>query len=169
MIRHCRLDERAAILAAVNDGATAYRGVIPASCWHEPYMASTELDRELAAGVAFSGYFDGDDLLGVMGLQRVLDVMLVRHAYTQTAHQGRGIGSALLAHVWGQTDRATLIGTWKAATWAVRFYEGRGFRLIDGPLKDELLQRYWTVPASQMDASVVLADSRWAPPGRGGG
>ena len=97
-----------------------------------------------------------------MGLQLVSDVALIRHAYTRTASQGKGIGSALLAHVQRQTDRPILVGTWKAATWAVRFYEARGFRLIDAPQKDALLRRYWTVPARQIEESVVLANDRWS-------
>ena len=155
MIRECTSDEFDSICAVINDAAAAYRGIIAADRWKEPYMSQEELRREIE-GVTFSGFFERDDLLGVMGLQLVSDVALIRHAYTRTASQGRGIGSALLAHVQRQTDRPILIGTWKAATWAVRFYESRGFTLVDAPQKDVLLRRYWTVPERQIEESVVL-------------
>lgn len=156
MIRECTSDEFDSICAVINDAAAAYRGIIAADRWKEPYMSREELRREIEEGVTFSGFFERDDLLGVMGLQLVSDVALIRHAYTRTASQGRGIGSALLAHVQRQTDRPILIGTWKAATWAVRFYESRGFTLVDAPQKDVFLRRYWTVPERQIEESVVL-------------
>ena len=156
MIRECTSDEFDSICAVINDAAAAYRGIIAADRWKEPYMSQEELRREIEEGVTFSGFFERDDLLGVMGLQLVSDVALIRHAYTRTASQGRGIGSALLAHVQRQTDRPILIGTWKAATWAVRFYESRGFTLVDAPQKDVLLRRYWTVSERQIEESVVL-------------
>ena len=156
MIRECTSDEFDSICAVINDAAAAYRGIIAADRWKEPYMSQEELRREIEEGVTFSGFFERDDLLGVMGLQLVSDVALIRHAYTRTASQGRGIGSALLAHVQRQTDRPILIGTWKAATWAVRFYESRGFTLVDAPQKDVFLRRYWTVPERQIEESVVL-------------
>ena len=156
MIRECTSDEFDSICAVINDAAAAYRGIIAADRWKEPYMSREELRREIEEGVPFSGFFERDDLLGVMGLQLVSDVALIRHAYTRTASQGRGIGSALLAHVQRQTDRPILIGTWKAATWAVRFYESRGFTLVDAPQKDVFMRRYWTVPERQIEESVVL-------------
>lgn len=161
MIRPCEPAELDDICALVNDAAAAYRGVIPADCWKDPYMSAEELRREIDDGVRFWGFFDGGALLAVMGLQNVGEVALVRHAYTRTTKQGAGIGAALLAHLRGETDRPMLVGTWKAATWAIRFYERRGFRLVTAPHKDALLRRYWTVPARQMDESVVLADARW--------
>jgi GNAT superfamily N-acetyltransferase len=153
----------AAVLAVINDGAAAYEGKIPADCWHEPYMPAAELEEELAAAVVFWGCEDGGELVAVMGLQDVADVTLIRHAYTRTSHQGRGLGSALLEHLRGKTSRPILIGTWKAATWAIRFYERHGFRLVSEAEKRALLQRYWTVPERQIQESVVLADARWAP------
>lgn len=161
MIRDCGPADLDAIYEVINDAASAYRGIITPDCWQEPYMSREELASECEAGVAFSGYYAGAQLLGVMGLQRVADVALIRHAYTRTATQRRGIGAKLLAHVRGQTDRPMLLGTWQAATWAVRFYEGQGFRLVAAEDKAPLLRRYWTVPERQIDESVVLADARW--------
>lgn len=151
-----RVEDPATIGEVINDAAIAYRGVIPADCWHDPYMPLDELRAELAAGVRFFGYRRQGALAGVMGLQHVADVALVRHAYTRTAHQGAGIGSALLEHLKRQTDRQVLIGTWKAAAWAIAFYERRGFRCVSDEEKRRLLRRYWTVPARQIDESVVL-------------
>jgi GNAT superfamily N-acetyltransferase len=145
----------------INDAAIAYRGVIAADCWKTPYMSGDELRREMASAVQVWGCFEGGRLLAVMGLQHVDDVALIRHAYTRTANQGSGLGAALLAHLQGQTDRAMLVGTWRAATWAVGFYRGHGLRLVTAPDKDALLRRYWTVPERQIDESVVLADARW--------
>lgn len=157
-IRPCTHADRDAMAEVINDAATAYRGVIAPDRWKEPYMPREELDAEIAAGVVFWGAFDGADrLLGVMGLQDVKDVTLVRHAYTRTAAQGRGIGAALLAHLRTLTDRPVLIGTWKAATWAIGFYERHGFRLVDEAEKARLLRTYWTVPERQIEESVVLA------------
>lgn len=161
MIRQCKSAEFDDICAVVNDAATAYRGIIAADRWKDPYMSEEELHREMNDAVLFWGFFKGGRLLAVMGLQHVGDVALIRHAYTRTANRGTGIGAALLGHIRGQTDRPMLVGTWKAATWAVRFYQGRGFRLVVAPHKDALLRRYWTVPERQIEESVVLADARW--------
>ncbi len=165
MIRACIEADFAAIQAVINDGAQAYKGAIPADRWHEPYMAADELAREIAAGVAFSGFEDAGTpaaaLVGVMGFQPVRDVTLIRHAYVRTSHQRRGIGGQLLAALATRTDRPLLIGTWAAATWATRFYQSHGFRLIEGAEKDRLLETYWSIPARQVETSVVLADRRW--------
>jgi len=144
------------ILAVVNDAAAAYRGVIPADRWHEPYMPEEELRAELAAGVVFWGCEEDSQLLGVMGLQHVQDVALIRHAYTRTAARGRGVGGALLEHLKKQATAPLLVGTWKAATWAVRFYEQRGFTLTSEEEKTRLLKRYWSIPERQVEESVVL-------------
>jgi GNAT superfamily N-acetyltransferase len=144
------------IADVVNDGARAYRGVIPPDRWHEPYMPHEELKSEVEAGVAFWGFYDASRLLGVMGLQQVQDVALIRHAYTRTEAQGRGIGSALLGELVSLGDRPLLVGTWKAAAWAIRFYEARGFTLVSEKEKERLLRRYWTVPERQIEESVVL-------------
>ena len=157
-IRLCRGDEREAILAIVNAAAEAYRGVIPADCWHEPYMPSAELDGEIAAGVAFWGYQINHRLVGVMGIQPLRDVDLIRHAYVLPGHQQRGIGGALLRHLRGLSGRRMLIGTWAAAEWAIRFYRRHGFELASPARKEELLRTYWTVPDRQIETSVVLAD-----------
>jgi GNAT superfamily N-acetyltransferase len=156
-IRPCRDDERDAILAIVNAAAEAYRGVIPADRWHEPYMPAEELDREIAAGVAFWGYEDGGALLGVMGIQPVRDVTLIRHAYVAPGAQRRGVGGALLDHLLDAGDGRILVGTWAAAHWAIAFYERHGFELVSGERKAALLRRYWTIPERQIETSVVLA------------
>lgn len=163
MIRRAETADLDVLLAIINDGASAYQGIIPADCWKEPYMPAAELQEEMAAGVVFWACDEGGELVAVMGLQEVRDVTLIRHAYTRTSHQGRGLGSALLEHLRGQTSRPILIGTWKAATWAIRFYERHGFRLVSEAEKRTLLQRYWTVPERQIQESVVLADARWTP------
>jgi GNAT superfamily N-acetyltransferase len=157
-IRPCRDDERAAILAIVNAAAEAYRGVIPADRWHEPYMDARELDAEIAAGVAFWGYEAGGELIGAMGIQPVDDVELIRHAYVRPGAQGRGVGGALLERLRERTDRRMLVGTWAAAEWAIRFYERHGFALVSPQLKDTLLRTHWTIPDRQIETSVVLAD-----------
>jgi GNAT superfamily N-acetyltransferase len=156
-IRPCRDDEREEILAIVNAGAEAYRGVIPADRWHEPYMPAEELDRELAAGVEFWGYTGGDGLLGVMGIQPLPEVDLIRHAYVAPAAQRRGIGGALLEHLKSATSQQILVGTWAAAEWAIRFYERHGFRLVNTEQKTRLLKQHWTIPDRQIETSVVLA------------
>lgn len=161
VIRPCRETDFDALLAVVNDAAVAYRGVIPDDCWTEPYMPAGELAGELRSGVVFWGYEEGGDLLGIMGLQPVEDVVLIRHAYVRRAHQGRGIGAELLAALVRQADAPVLVGTWAAATWAIRFYERHGFRLAPAAEKDALLGRYWSIPPRQTETSVVLADARW--------
>jgi GNAT superfamily N-acetyltransferase len=159
-IRHCRDDERDAILAIVNAAAEAYRGVIPEDRWHEPYMPGEELDVEIAAGVQFWGYEDAGELLGIMGIQPVRDVNLIRHAYVVPDSQGRGIGSALLEHLLALATRPMLVGTWAAATWAIRFYERHGFAYVGPDRTAELLRAYWDIPERQIDTSVVLAQAR---------
>jgi GNAT superfamily N-acetyltransferase len=156
-IRRCRDDERDAILAIVNAAAEAYRGVIPADRWHDPYMPGEELDAEIAAGVEFWGCELDRDLAGVMGVQRVRDVELIRHAYVAPGSQGRGIGSALLDHLVRAGTRPLLVGTWAAAEWAIRLYERHGFERADAARSAELLKAYWTIPERQIETSVVLA------------
>lgn len=145
------------MLEIVNAAAEAYRGVIPADRWHEPYMRAAELDAELAAGVRFWGYDAGGRLLGVMGIQAVRDVDLIRHAYVRPDEQGRGIGGALVAHLRRQSTRQVLVGTWAAAEWAVRFYERHGFALVPPGRTAQLLATYWDIPRRQVETSVVLA------------
>jgi N-acetylglutamate synthase-like GNAT family acetyltransferase len=156
MIRRCTAADIPAIEAIINEAAEAYRGVIPAECWHEPYMPRAQLTAEIAAGVAFSTWEEAGELIGVMGLQPVRDVTLIRHAYVRAAHQGRGIGGALLAALGGQVSGALLVGTWAAAEWAIRFYTRHGFQQVSDNEKARLLQTYWNVPPRQQESSVVL-------------
>jgi GNAT superfamily N-acetyltransferase len=157
-IRLCRPDERDAIFAIVNAAAERYRGVIPADRWHEPYMPREELDGEIAAGVEFWGHEDGDgQLVGVMGVQPVKDVVLIRHAYVLPATQGQGIGGKLLRHLTATTRTRILIGTWAAAEWAIGFYRKHGFVQVTPELKNRLLRTYWNIPDRQIATSVVLA------------
>ena len=157
-IRPCRDDERAAILEIVNAAAEAYRGVIPADRWHEPYMPLEELDGEIAAGVQFWGYENGDgQLVGVMGVQPVQDVVLIRHAYVLPATQGHGVGGKLLEHLTTEISERILIGTWATADWAIGFYRKHGFVQVTPELKDQLLKTYWNIPERQIATSVVLA------------
>jgi GNAT superfamily N-acetyltransferase len=156
-IRACRDDERAAILAIVNAAAEAYRGVIPADRWHEPYMPREDLDAEIAAGVRFWGYEAEGTLVGIMGIQPMRDVELIRHAYVSPGSQRRGVGGALLEHLVRAATRRMLVGTWGAAEWAIRFYRRHGFDLVSPERKDVLLRTYWTIPDRQIETSEVLA------------
>ncbi len=156
-IRPCRDDERATILTIVNAAAEAYRGVIPADRWHDPYMPSAELDAEIAAGVAFWGFEQDGTLAGVMGLQRVRDVDLIRHAYVLPGNQRQGVGAVLLRHLRSLSPRRMLVGTWAAADWAIRFYRQHGFELVSAERKAALLRTYWSIPDRQIETSVVLA------------
>lgn len=159
MIRSCTDHDLLDMYTVINDAAYAYRGVIPPDRWKEPYMRVDELRAEIAAGVHFLGYRLGDQLVGVMGLQDVLDAALIRHAYVRTAYRNQGIGGQLLAELRSQTQRPLLVGTWAAARWAIRFYEKHGFRLVSERTKQRLLSKYWSLPASQVKASVVLTES----------
>jgi GNAT superfamily N-acetyltransferase len=157
-VRPCRDDERRIILTIISAAAEAYRGVIPADCWHDPYMPSGDLDDEIAAGVAFWGVDEDGVLVGVMGTQSVRDVDLIRHAYVLPSHQRHGIGAALIGHLRRLSTRRMLIGTWDAADWAIRFYRRHGFELVSPERKTALLRTYWTVPDRQIETSVVLAN-----------
>jgi GNAT superfamily N-acetyltransferase len=162
-IRRCRDADREAIFAIVNAAAEAYRGVIPADRWHEPYMPMQELEGEIAAGVAFWGYEEAGGLVGVMGIQSVKDVDLIRHAYVLPASQGQGHGAQLLQHLLSPAGRRVLVGTWAAADWAIRFYRRHGFELVSPAQKDALLRTYWSIPARQVESSVVLARPAYPP------
>ena len=161
MIRQCRSDEFEVIGEIINDAAQAYQGVIPEDRWHEPYMSPAELEEQVKQGVIFWGTEQDGKLLGVMGIQPVQDVTLIRHAYVRTACRNCGIGSNLLKHLRTLTDRPILIGTWAAAVWAVAFYEKHGFRKVTPVEKDRLLKKYWSIPERQIETSVVLADDKW--------
>ncbi len=160
MIRKCNPEEIETICEIINDAAQAYRGVIPADCWKEPYMPMVELQHEIKNGVSFWGYEHNQRLLGVMGIQPVLDVTLIRHAYVRTEMRNQGIGGKLLSNLCKLTERPILIGTWADAYWAINFYQRNGFRLVSDN-KDRLLKKYWTAPQRQFDVSVVLADHKW--------
>ena len=157
-IRPCRDDDHTTVVAIVNAAAEAYRGVIPADCWHEPYLSLRQLESEIAGGVSFWGYEADGTLRGVIGLQPVRDVDLIRHAYVLPADQHRGIGSSLLTHLGGLTRRPMLVGTWADAVWAIRFYQRHGFELVPPHRKTPLLKSYWTISERQIETSVVLAN-----------
>jgi GNAT superfamily N-acetyltransferase len=142
MIRRCGKRDFALIWAVINDGARAYKGVIPEDRWTEPYMSSSELQHEIDEGVEFWGYEESGEFLGVMGFQQVQDVTLIRHAYVRTTSQRRGIGAQLLSHLLEMTRDPVLIGTWADAMWAIRFYEKHGFQIVRPQQKDRLLRRY---------------------------
>jgi GNAT superfamily N-acetyltransferase len=157
-IRLCGDADQPTILSIVNEAAQAYRGVIPADRWHEPYMSPAELRHEIASGVVFWGLEESGALAGVMGVQRVEDVDLIRHAYVRPTRQRAGIGAALIAHLRQQSTRPMLVGTWAAASWAIAFYRRNGFALVPTEAAPTLLRRYWSIPERQMEASVVLAN-----------
>jgi N-acetylglutamate synthase-like GNAT family acetyltransferase len=161
MIRKCEAKDFEALYEIINDAAQAYKGVIPADRWHEPYMTKEELRREIQQGVEFWGYEKEGIILGVMGLQNVQDVTLIRHAYVRTDRRRSGFGGELLLFLLGQTTRPVLIGTWASATWAVAFYQKHGFIRVSEKEKNFLLKKYWTIPERQVETSVVLADVRW--------
>ena len=159
-IRACGAEDRPAILEIINAAAEAYRGAIPADCWHEPYMNAAELEAEIGRGVAFAGIEADGRLAAIMGVEPAGNATLIRHAYVLPALQGRGLGSALIRHLCAERGGQILVGTWAAARWAIGFYESNGFRLVPDAARDRLLAAYWTVPARQAEVSVVLA----APP-----
>jgi GNAT superfamily N-acetyltransferase len=156
MVRPCTGADEPAILEIVNDGAEAYRGVIPADRWHEPYMSRAALAAEIAAGVQFWCWEDAGTIAAVMGVQVVRDATLIRHAYVRRTHQRSGLGGTLLEHLAGHANGRLLVGTWAAAQWAIRFYERHGFRLVGEDEKNRLLDTYWEIPLRQRDTSVVL-------------
>jgi len=159
-IRPCRPDEQATILGIINAAAERYRGAIPDDCWHEPYMSAEQLARDINAGVNFYGYEDGEgQLAGVMGVQRVRDVTLVRHAYVRPDSQGMGIGGRLLQQLEGLTDQQILIGTWANAGWAIGFYQRHGYALVSPHDTPALLRAYWQISPRQIETSVVLTKS----------
>jgi N-acetylglutamate synthase-like GNAT family acetyltransferase len=161
LIRKSVEADSAPMLAIVNAAAQAYRGVIPADRWREPYMPSDELEKEIADGVIFWVAEEEGRLLAVMGIQDKGEVALVRHAYVTPTVQRKGVGTSLLRHVQGLTGKPVLIGTWADASWAIEFYRRNGFTVVPNSYKESLLRRYWSIPARQVETSVVLADGRW--------
>jgi N-acetylglutamate synthase-like GNAT family acetyltransferase len=160
MIRRCDNQDLDRILTIINDGARAYKGVIPADRWKEPYMSKSELKHEIEEGVEFYGLEEGDELLGVMGIQVVQDVSLVRHAYVRAKNRKQGVGSQLLLHLKEKMGSPILIGTWASASWAIQFYEKHGFKTVSSTETSVLLRRYWKIPERQIKTSVVLADRK---------
>lgn len=158
MIRVCQQQDIDTIYEIINDSACAYRGHIPEDRYHEPYMPMHQLLAEITDGVVFYGYEDDGQLVAVMGLQDKGPVILIRHAYTSTEKRGRGLGSSLLAHLLGMTAKPVLIGTWRDAEWAIRFYEKHGFKLVSKEQKERLLREYWSIPERQVETSVVLVN-----------
>ena len=145
------------ILNVINDAALKYKGVIPDDCWHEPYMLEQELINEIDNGVRMFGYDKDNKLVGVMGIQELADVTLIRHAYTLSDYQGVGVGKSLLQYLLQINKSASLlVGTWQDATWAIRFYVKNGFVLHRRKQTGQLLKKYWQVPLKQMENSVVL-------------
>ena len=161
MIRKLLRTDFDAMLSVINDGAQAYKGIIPADRWKDPYMSADELEEELKAGVTFFGWEENETLVGVMGIQPVQDTTLIRHAYVRTQYQRRGIGSRLLEHLLRLAKTPEiLVGTWADASWAIRFYEKYGFTLVSTEEKDRLLRRYWSIPERQIETSIVLKLSK---------
>ena len=163
MIRKCTESDLMRIFEIINDAAQAYKGIIPEDRWHEPYMPLEELGREIEDGVIFWGLEQDGVLLGVMGIQDKGNVTLIRHAYVQTQAQAQGIGTRLLQHLEGITDKPILIGTWADASWAISFYEKNGYHLVSDQEKDRLLRTYWSIPERQVATSVVLAREEVCP------
>jgi N-acetylglutamate synthase-like GNAT family acetyltransferase len=161
MIRKCTQSEFAIIHAIINDAAQVYKGVIPADCWHEPYMSREQLKNEIEQGVVFWGYERDGNLVAVMGIQDKGDVNLIRHAYVSSLLQNQGIGTRLLRRLESTSNKPFLIGTWADADWAIAFYQKNGYRRVTETEKDRLLKKYWRIPVRQVQSSVVLANRKW--------
>lgn len=161
MIAKCIEEDFDNIYEIINDGASAYKGVIPADRWHEPYMTAEQLQKQIEEGVQFWGYKEGGEIFGVMGIQFKGDVTLIRHAYVRTSQRNKGIGGKLLHHLVQMSCVPILIGTWADAGWAISFYEKHGFSVVPVEEKNRLLLKYWSIPARQVETSVVLASREW--------
>jgi N-acetylglutamate synthase-like GNAT family acetyltransferase len=161
MIRKATDEDFEEIFNIINDAAIAYKGVIPPDRWHEPYMTKEELRAQIEDGVRFSCYIDNDEIIGVMGTQDKADVELIRHAYVRTKQRKKGVGSLLLQELIKDAKKPILIGTWKAADWAIRFYEKHGFCRVEEEEKNHLLKKYWAIPDRQVETSVVLVDGKY--------
>ena len=157
MIRKYTKIDSSKILHIINDAAKKYKGIIPDDCWHEPYMSEQELIDEFNDEVRMYGYHDNNKLIGVIGIQEVQDIILIRHAYTLTSYQNKGTGSAMLEYLLKKNQNSRLlVGTWKNATWAIRFYEKFGFVVHSKEQSTLLLKKYWKIPSKQIKNSVVL-------------
>ena len=160
MLRKSTQDDFRQIHEIINDAASAYKGIVPADCWHEPYMPRTELEEQIADGVQFTCFVEADKIVGVMGIQDKGEVNLIRHAYVASERRGGGIGGVLLRELVENSSKPILIGTWKAANWAIRFYKKHGFAQVSEQEKNRLLKRFWNIPDRQIETSVVLKDQR---------
>ncbi len=160
MVRNATQEDFQRIYEIINDAAQAYKGIIPADRWHEPYMSQTELEGQIADGVRFTCFLENDEIVGVMGIQDKGEVNLIRHAYVSTKRRGGGIGSILLRELVENSSKPILIGTWKAADWAIGFYEKHGFTQVSEEDKNRLLKTFWNIPDRQIETSVVLKDQR---------
>jgi len=157
MISEYKKTDTSKILNIVNEASIKYKGVIPDDCWKEPYMSEQELIDEFSDGVRIYGYNHNNELIGVIGIQEVKDVVLIRHAYTLSSYQGKGAGSALLEYLLKKNQNSRLlVGTWRNATWAIQFYEKFGFILHAKDQSILLLKKYWKIPSKQIKNSVVL-------------
>ena len=157
MISEYTKSDTSKIIHVINDASLRYKGVIPDDCWPEPYMSEQELINEFSDGVRMFGYHDKNKLIGVIGIQEVKDVILIRHAYTLTSYQNKGAGSALLEYLLKKNQNfRLLVGTWRNATWAIRFYKKFGFILHAKEQSTLLLKKYWKIPSKQVKNSVVL-------------
>ncbi len=157
MIREYKKNEVHKILEVINDASLKYKGVIPDNCWHEPYMPEQELIGEISDGVHMFGYNHNNKLISVIGVQEVKDVILIRHAYTLTSYQGKGIGSTLLEYLLNKNQNSRLlVGTWRKAEWAIRFYKKFNFIIQSKNQSAILLKKYWKIPLKQINNSVVL-------------
>ena len=157
MISEYKKTDTSKILYIINDASLKYKGAIPDDCWHEPYMSEHELINEFNNGVHMYGYHNNNELIAVIGIQKIKDVILIRHAYTLTSHQGKGAGSALLEYLLNKNQNfRLLVGTWKNATWAIRFYEKFDFILHTEEETTLLLKKYWNMPSKQIKNSIVL-------------
>jgi GNAT superfamily N-acetyltransferase len=157
MISEYTKSDSSKILLIINDASLRYKGIVPVNCWREPYMSEKELFDEFSDGVRMFGYHHNNKLIGVIGIQEVKDVILIRHAYTLTSYQGKGTGSALLEYLLKKNQISRLlVGTWKNATWAIRFYEKFGFILHTKEQSTLLLNKYWKISTKQIKNSVVL-------------
>lgn len=164
MLRPCDNKDFESIYSIVNDAAKAYKDIIPEDRWKEPYMSGDKLKHEIDQGVVFWGYEEDGELVGVMGIQHIQDVTLIRHSYVRTERQNQGVGAKLLSGLRRQTKSPILIGTWADAVWAISFYKKHGFRIVSQDDKDLLLKKYWSIPARQVETSVVLAEQKWFDP-----
>lgn len=161
MILKCEQSDLKEINDIINDAAVAYKGIIPADMWKEPYMPEEELQKQIDEGVQFWCWKENGEMMGVMGIQYKDDVTLIRHAYVRSIFRKMGIGSKLLAHLNSISTTPVLIGTWEVATWAIDFYKKHGFHLLSRAEINNLLRKYWSIPEKQIETSVVLANADW--------